>query len=48
MKSGPSCRLPPLINDCCERFTEFYLNKFKTGRRLAWLTSVGNGDVKVR
>jgi len=46
LKQTPSCKLPPAIVDCCERFNAFYLQKFKTGRRLTWLTNAGSADLK--
>lgn len=38
--------LPPPLQDCCSRFAAFYLQKFKTGRRLTWMTHVGSVDIK--
>jgi cullin 3 len=39
--------LPASIIDVCGRFQSFYSEKFKTGRRLQWLTHLGSADVKV-
>jgi hypothetical protein len=47
MKLQPPIRLPLIINECCDNFNAFYLDKFKTGRRLSWLTHVGSADIKV-
>jgi hypothetical protein len=41
MKPAPPVRLPPVITACCEQFSAFYVGKFKSGRRLTWLTHVG-------
>ena len=47
MKLQPPIRLPAVITECCDNFNAFYLSKFKTGRRLSWLTHVGGADLKV-
>jgi Cullin family len=47
MKPQPPVRLPPIVSECCDHFNAFYLDKFKTGRRLSWLTHVGGADLKV-
>ena len=47
MKIQQPVRLPPSINDCCDHFNAFYISKFKTGRRLSWLTHVGGADLRV-
>ena len=46
LKTSPPIRLPALISQCCDQFNAFYLAKFKTGRRLTWLTNVGSADMK--
>ena len=46
LKQSVHCNLPAVIMDCCERFNTFYLQKFKTGRRLTWITSSGSADIK--
>lgn len=48
MKPQPPVRLPPIVSECCDHFNAFYLDKFKTGRRLSWLTHVGGADLKVQ
>lgn len=47
MKSLTPCHLPTQAIKCCEIFSQFYLDRFKTGRRLTWLTHVGTVDMKV-
>ena len=47
MKAQPPVRLPAVVAECCKHFNAFYLEKFKTGRRLSWLTHVGGADLKV-
>ena len=47
MKPQPPVRLPAIVSECCDHFNAFYLDKFKTGRRLSWLTHVGGADLKV-
>ena len=46
LKPSQPIRLPAIISQCCEQFNAFYLAKFKTGRRLTWLTNVGSADIK--
>ena len=48
MKPQPPVRLPSIVSECCDHFNAFYLDKFKTGRRLSWLTHVGGADLKVQ
>ena len=47
MKALPPVRLPAIVSACCDHFNAFYLDKFKTGRRLSWLTHVGGADLRV-
>lgn len=47
LKGAPPLSLPGPLTDCIERFTAYYLQKFKTGRRLTWLTNLGSVDLKV-
>ncbi|KIL67568.1 hypothetical protein M378DRAFT_22743 [Amanita muscaria Koide BX008] len=46
-QAPPSCRLPPLMTQACNSYQRFY-NTRHSGRRLTWLASLGNADVKVR
>ena len=48
MKLQQPVRLPLVVSNCCDHFNAFYISKFKTGRRLSWLTHVGGADLKVR
>ena len=47
MKPLPPCTLPPEVAVGCEAFQAFYTDRFKTGRRLTWLTQCGSADIKV-
>jgi cullin 3 len=38
--------LPSAVIDSCTKFQQFYVDKFKTGRRLQWLTHLGSADIK--
>lgn len=46
LKVLPPCILPKAAIDACDRFTTFYLEKFKTGRRLTWMTNYGTVDLR--
>ena len=46
LKVLPPCTLPSPAVDACDRFTSFYLEKFKTGRRLTWMTNYGTVDLR--
>lgn len=48
MKSAPPCTLPAQVTSACESFQQYYWDRFKTGRRLTWLSQVGTADIKVR
>ena len=39
------CNLPQQLVECCELFTNYYLNAH-SGRRLSWQTNMGNADVR--
>ena len=47
MKNISTCILPPQAMNCNKIFTQFYLDRFGSGRRLTWLTHVGTVDMKV-
>ena len=47
MKPLPPCTLPPEVAVGCDAFQAFYTDRFKTGRRLTWLTQCGSADIKV-
>lgn len=41
----PPCTLPDVVQQICEHFKAFYLQKH-SGRRLTWQTNMGNADIR--
>jgi cullin 3 len=41
----PPCNLPEIVQQICEHFKSFYLQKH-SGRRLTWQTNMGNADIR--
>jgi hypothetical protein len=42
----PECNLPSILMTCCRQFGDFYFDKH-SGRKLIWMTHLGNCDLKV-
>jgi len=42
---GAKCNLPAELEQCCEKFRNFYLGAH-SGRRLTWQTNMGTADLK--
>jgi len=47
MKQATPCLMPPVVTQACDAFQQYYSDRFKTGRRLTWLSQVGTADIKV-
>ncbi|KAJ3349956.1 Cullin-3 [Entophlyctis luteolus] len=41
-----SIHYPRALRECLERFERYYLNSRHTGRKLSWLDSMGNADLR--
>lgn len=46
LQPTPPCRLPPILDECCELFKSFYLQK-NSGRKLTWFMHMSSADIKV-
>jgi cullin 3 len=46
LKMDNPIAVPPAISDGQGRFTAYYIEKFRTGRRLMWLLNMGTADVR--
>jgi len=46
LKTDSPIAVPAVISDGQGRFTAYYIEKFRTGRRLMWLLNMGTADVR--
>ena len=46
LKMDNPVAVPPAISDGQGRFTAYYTEKFRTGRRLMWLLNMGTADIR--